>query len=66
MRLEGLSWVTLSSERQVTTSLGSNTNLNGFSLLPYQLLQGLPRTTLFPAPVKFMAHLYSFAVTTVL
>lgn len=49
--LEGLSWVTLSPETQVTTSLGSII-LNDFSLLPWQLLQGLPRTVLLPAPTN--------------
>lgn len=53
MGLEGLSWVTLSPERQVTTSLGSNIILNDFSLLPCQLVQGLPRIMLLPDPVNF-------------
>lgn len=52
MRLEGLSWVTLSPARQVSASLGSNIILNDFSLLPCQLLQGLPRTMLLSAPVN--------------
>lgn len=53
MGLEGLSWVTLSPERQVTTSLRSNIILNDFSLLPCQLMQGLPRIMLLPNPVNF-------------
>lgn len=64
MRLEGLSWVTLSPEREVTASLGSNDFQHLKQLFSFTLPAPARASQNHAAPVSryLMAHLYSFAI----